>query len=363
MPGVQRLGVTLAVLLFSATIAAQSLPELFHKAKAQVKGESWTEALKTLDALEAEANRPGNADAKQQLAAPLAFYRGVCDASLGNASKAQADFETFLALKPKASMDPSMYSKKVIAAFDAARKNAAPEVPAEERHPIFQAFQEFKLPPNASEQVNAVWADGPVKWIMTPEEKRGWDELAGGAEWQDFVDRFWESRNPRPGNPDNAFKTTFERRVAYADAHFVQVEGTRGSLTERGMVFVVLGPPSYIGRRPIRTGEEATTEAGMSTVGSRATAYAQRMLTSAGEPAGSSSAAATDAVFGPGTKAADSSSDWREIWHYPSELLPRGVSYQKLAVEFVTKKGFGKNVLQRDYKTLATLDAAKTRAN
>ncbi len=362
----QRPGISLAVLLVSASLAAQSLPELFHKAKAQVKGESWAAALKTLDALEAEANRPGNDDERQQLAAPLAFYRGVCDANLGNAERAQADFETFLALKPSATMDPSMYSKKALAAFEAARKTAAPDVPAEDRedrHPMFQVFQEFKLPANSTEQINAVWADGPVQWIMTPEERRGWDELAAGSEWQDFVDRFWEARNPRPGNPDNVFKTTFERRVAFADAHFVQVEGRRGSLTDRGMVFVLLGPPSYIGRRPIRAGEDSTTEGGLSAVGSRASIYAQRMMTSAGEPSGSSSTAATDAVFGPGWKAADSSSDWREIWHYPSEVLPRGVSYQKLDVDFVTKKGYGKYVIQRDHKTVAALEAARARAN
>jgi GWxTD domain-containing protein len=354
-PGARLAGILLFVAL---PLSAQTLPELFHKAKAQIRGESWSEAITTLGALEAEASRPGREDARQQLEAPMAFYRGVCDANLGRSEEARAEFEAFLALQPNASIDPSMYSKKAIAAFEAARK-VTRQPKANDKHPIFQAFQEFKLPPNSGEQVNASWAEGPVRWIMTPEEKRRWAELVPGAEWQEFVDRFWEARNPRPGNGDNVFKTTFERRVAFADAQFVQVEGTRGSLTDRGMVFVLLGPPTYVGKKPIRVGEDPNDAAGMSTVSSRAGAYVQRALSSAGEPAGASKSSATEAFFGPGTKAADASPAWREIWHYRRELLPKGVGYQQVDVEFITRKGYGVNVMQRDQAALATLEAAR----
>src|SRR4029450_11320931 len=113
---------------------------------------------------------------------------------------------------------------------------------------IFTTFQEFKMPPNSQDVAGSRWAEGPVPWIMTSAEKSRWDDLAPGADWQEFVDQFWEARNPEPGNPDNVFKTTFERRVAFADAHFLQDEETRGSLTDRGMVFVLLGPPTYAGK-------------------------------------------------------------------------------------------------------------------
>ncbi len=265
----KRIGAFLvAVLLLAAASAAQTLPELFQKAKAQVKGESWTEALKTLEALDAEAGRPGNEGARQQLAAPTAFYRGVCEANLGQADAAQADFATFLELQPNAAMDPSMYSKKAVAAFEAARASVTPPSGLDDGKPsMFLRFQEFKLPANAGEQINEKWADGPIRWIMTPAEKRAWAQLTPGAEWQEFVDRFWEARNPQPGNPDNTYRTSFDRRVAFADANFVQAEGTRGSMTDRGMVFVLLGPPTYVGRKPIRTGDDTSEAEGMSTVG------------------------------------------------------------------------------------------------
>jgi len=361
---VRRPGVTFAVLLFSATLTAQSLPELFHKAKAEVKGESWRSALTTLDRLDVESAKPGNEAARRQLEAPMAFYRGVCEANLDMAEKAQADFERFLTQQPKASMDPSMYSKKAISAFRAAQKNAPPADSADgddKRPAMFVAFQEFKMPPNASEPVGEMWADGPVQWIMSEEEKRTWQSLAFADERLEFADRFWEARNPKPGNPDNSYRNTFDRRVAFADANFVQVEGTRGSMTDRGMVFVLLGPPTFVGRKPIRTGEDVDVSAGTSLAGSGATAYAQRTMAAVGESSGGSGSAATEALWGPSVTAADSDSSWREIWHYRRELLPRSIRYQQVDIEFVTRKSYGVCVLQRDPAAVATLEAAKVR--
>ena len=353
-----------AVLFLSAAllVEAQTLPELFQKAKAQVKGESWNEALKTLSLLETESAKPGNETARQQLEGPMAFYRGVCEANIGQTEKAQADFETFLGLQPNATMDPSMYSKKAIAAFEAARNNVAPppDPGAGDGPSIFRAFQEFKMPPNSGEQVNDKWGAGPVRWIMTDSEKSTWASLAGGAEWQEFVDRFWETRNPQPGNPDNVFKTSFDRRVAFADANFVQQEGTRGSMTDRGMVFVLLGPPTYGGRKPIRTGDDSSEAEGLSSVESGAAnnAVVGAQLAS---PRGkiSSGQAAQIAAGRTGTKMTDSFQNWREVWHYRKELLPKGVGYHQVDVEFITKVGYGTNVLNRDHATLATLDAAR----
>lgn len=351
-----------AFVLVVAASAAQTLPELFQKAKAQVKGESWTEALKTLEALDAEAARPGNEGARQQLAAPTAFYRGVCEANLGQADKAQADFATFIQLQPNASMDPSMYSKKAIAAFEAARDSVAPPSASNDGKPsMFLRFQEFKLPANAGEQVNENWADGPIRWIMTADEKRAWSQLTSGGEWQEFVDKFWEARNPQPGNPDNTYRTGFERRVAFADANFVQAEGTRGSMTDRGMVFVLLGPPTYVGRKPIRTGEDASEAEGMSQVGSseaRVATTSAAASSPSGKLSGAQAATIASGYVGPGTKAIDSSTSWREVWHYRKELLPKGVGYNQVDVDFITRKGYGVNVLQRDHTALMTLAAA-----
>ncbi len=342
-----RISFRLALLLLvgSIPLGAQTLPDLFQKAKAQVKAESWAEAMKTLDLLEAESAKPGNESARQQLEAPMTFYRAVCEANLDMAEKAEADFATFLREKPGSTIDEVMYSKKAVAAFEAARKEVAFEAPSGEASsggslPLFQRFEQFKAPPNMGEKPDDRWADGPVKWIMTAEEKASWGRLTGGAERAEFVEKFWERRNPKPGSEDNTARTGFDRRVAFADTHFQLDERQRGSLTDAGMVFILLGPPTWTGRKPIQTGEDPSDSAGMSL-------ESQWWM------------AARNSVHIDGGRATDASGAFREIWHYRREALPKGVSAYQVNVVFITKKGYGRSVLQREPATLAALDSAR----
>jgi GWxTD domain-containing protein len=364
----KRLLIVMAIAIAASPMPAQSMPELFQKVKAEVKGESWQAALKTMDVLEAEAAKPGNEDAQKKLQSPLAFYRGVCEANLGQNAEAKANFEKFLAEQPNVNLDPSMYSKKTIAAFEDARKTAesaaAPTVSSTGSHGLFTRFQEFKAPPNSEDPVDERWASGPVQWIMTSAEKKAWENLQAGADRLEFVDKFWETRNPNPGSPDNVFKTTFQRRVAFADVYFNQAEEKRGSLTDRGMVFVLLGPPTYSGRRPIKNGEDASEAAGLSTTNSASVSLAMAGAAAAspsGKLSSGQAAAIADRMTGPGTQAAENSNNYQEVWHYRKELLPKNVGYLQVDVTFVTKQGYGVDILQRDSPTLMTLAAAKTK--
>jgi GWxTD domain-containing protein len=350
----------LAFLSLLASAAAQTIPELFQKAKAEVKAGSWQEALKTLGELDAEASKPGNEAAKAQLEGPGAFYRAVCEANLGQADMAKADFARFLAVQPNASIDPAVYSKSAVAAFEAAQKDLAPAGGDPRKGPsVFAAFQEFKMPPNAGEVANEQWGDGPARWLMSADEKSRWPQLTSGGERIEFVEKFWVVRNPRPGTPDNTAKTGFERRVAFADAYFVQDEKVRGSLTDRGMVFVLLGPPTYVGRRPIMTGEDPATAEGMSTSGSQDASIVRRTSATGGKVSSGARAVAMDSTGGPGSRAADNQQNWREVWHYRKELLPKSARYGQVDVDFITRFGYGVNVLQREPTILNTLDAAR----
>ena len=128
------------------------------------------------------------------------------------------------------------------------------------------------------------------------------------------------------------------------------------------MIFILLGPPTYGGRRPLRTGDDASDAAGMSTVGSHDASTALHAAAAA-SPSGKTStgqaAQIQDRFSAPGSKILDSEHNWREIWHYRRELLPSGVSYHQVDFEFITKKGYGSNVLQRDPQVLNTIDAAR----
>ena len=90
---------------------------------------------------------------------------------------------------------------------------------------------------------NRDWVNGPVKFIMTPEEQAKWISVRTDADAQAYIDLFWARRDPTPGTPANEFRDRFEKLVAVADQNLAEGK-TRGSLTERGRVMVILGTPT-----------------------------------------------------------------------------------------------------------------------
>src|SRR5205814_1786468 len=91
------------------------------------------------------------------------------------------------------------------------------------------------------------WGKGPAQWLMTKDEQAQWKKIDDDAAAQKFVDLFWARRDPSPGTPANEFKDDFDARVASADKTFAQGR-SKGSMTDRGHVFIVLGRPSRIDR-------------------------------------------------------------------------------------------------------------------
>jgi GWxTD domain-containing protein len=89
------------------------------------------------------------------------------------------------------------------------------------------------------------WRNGPVQWIMTGPEKAAWKKVSSDQEAVAFIDLFWARRDPSPGTPENEARAEHDARVKYADETFAE-RGKRGSLTDRGRVWTVLGvPPNY----------------------------------------------------------------------------------------------------------------------
>lgn len=354
----------LTVLLVSPTAAArsQSLPELFRQAKQQVGDGSWAEAMATLATLQSEAERPGFERSRKDLEAPIRFYRGVCEANLGRTDEAVADFRAFLGIQPDAAIDPAVYSKKAVAAFEKARK-----LGADRALPLPEAYREFRPPADAAERdpVDGYWADGPAKWILTSEERKAWSGITDPNARVDFVERFWEARSTLPGSEGRTFREEFERRVAFADMHLARDGEPRGSLTDRGMVFVLLGPPTYASRRPLRTGDDQSDNAGMFVAGSQDAKLSMKNYKfrkkADGTPLPPAKASKLQALAyqyeGPGNTAVETSAEV-EIWRYRGDRLPAGVPYLQVDVHYVTKKGYGKDVMQRDPEALNTLRAA-----
>lgn len=355
---------TLLMLFVPAFLRAETPGELFQRAKEQIKARSWPEALKTLDLLDRESQMPGLENQRKQLEPVLAFYRGVAFASLGRAQEAGEQFETYLATNPNASLDAAIYPKKAVTAMEQARRSIAARGAAG-MPSLAVAYRSFRVDPSrAEEPPRPEWADGPVRFLLTTEEKKEWSGLKDSVTRSDFIETFWTSRDPTPGTPQNEMRREFERRVAFADANFGKGE-TWGSMTDRGMVFVLLGPPTYAGSKPMGSGDDSTEAMGNSTVGSHdariALQNAKEKARVTGQKMTNRQAEAIVEQANPANKTiTDSAANaGREVWHYRRELLPPGVPYQQVDFDFITRVGYGDKTLQRDAPSLTTLEAAR----
>jgi GWxTD domain-containing protein len=83
---------------------------------------------------------------------------------------------------------------------------------------------------------------------MTEEERRAFLELSTNEERDQYIEIFWERRNPNRDSPENTFREEHYRRLAYADEHFAS--GIPGRKTDRGRIYVIWGPPDEIESHP-----------------------------------------------------------------------------------------------------------------
>ena len=85
------------------------------------------------------------------------------------------------------------------------------------------------------------WIDEEVPYIITNEERAAFKKLTTDDEREQFIESFWERRNPNPGSPENEFKEEYYRRIAYANEHYAS--GIPGWKTDRGRIYIMYGPP------------------------------------------------------------------------------------------------------------------------
>jgi GWxTD domain-containing protein len=91
------------------------------------------------------------------------------------------------------------------------------------------------------------FGSGPESYLMTKDEQAKWKSIHDDAAAQAFIDLFWARRDPTPGTPENEAQEEFDAKVKYADEHFAHGK-FKGSQTDRGKLFIILGPPSRIQR-------------------------------------------------------------------------------------------------------------------
>jgi GWxTD domain-containing protein len=85
---------------------------------------------------------------------------------------------------------------------------------------------------------------GDLSYILTEEETETFRSLTPG-EQEEFLKEFWLAIDPTPGTSENEALREHFRRVNYADQSF-GTAGKRGTLTDRGKLYIKYGPPDDI---------------------------------------------------------------------------------------------------------------------
>lgn len=80
-----------------------------------------------------------------------------------------------------------------------------------------------------------------ARLVMTGEEKDIFTHLPDAESRQEFIKEFWDKRDPDPYTEENEFKKEFFDRIEHANKRFN--EGVPGWKTDRGRIYIYMGPP------------------------------------------------------------------------------------------------------------------------
>lgn len=348
-------GAALAVLLagVSGAALAQAPPDeapvlaTFAEAKKAYAAKSWDAADASLRRMAELLSAPGMDSARTRALPAYYFYSAAVAFQRKDEERCREQLLRYFSASPAAAIDPASYPKRFVQVFEATRRKAAelaPPTPAGEIAggvlPSY-ATRDVDLAAIPANTGDAAWAAGPASALLTDAEKKAYAALPDDDARRAFVSRFWTSLDSTPETADNEFQVEFYRRVQYADANF-STEATRGSLTDRGRVLLVLGPPSYAARSPIRSGQDEMTVL-------RATDT--NVVATANGPV-------TVQVANPKAAAPGGVAGEMEAWYYRGDRVPRGVSFRELRYEFVTQRAYGTGVLQKEPRELLALRQA-----
>jgi GWxTD domain-containing protein len=92
------------------------------------------------------------------------------------------------------------------------------------------------------------WLNEDVVWIITDEERAAFKQLSNDEERDNFIEAFWQRRDPTPDTEENEYKEEHYRRIAYANEHFAA--GIPGWKSDRGRMYIMYGPADEIDSHP-----------------------------------------------------------------------------------------------------------------
>jgi GWxTD domain-containing protein len=93
------------------------------------------------------------------------------------------------------------------------------------------------------------WPREYVGWIITDTERDRYKILETDEMRLEFIERFWARRDPFPETLGNEYRAKYLENYAYVANHFGA--GKPGWATDRGRIYLLLGPPHSIQQNPM----------------------------------------------------------------------------------------------------------------
>ena len=297
------LGIITTVLI-STTLTAQDAATSLSRARSLMAKGQWQAAASAIAPGIRQAAAIKDDDTREQALAAVHFYSAVIHSRLGDRNKAESHLNQFFQWSPQARIDQSKFDPAFVALFN----ELVPGSRSLMAMPFGAVYSPFEPAAAAGAEPDAgTWGNSPALDILgSRTEKREWNEIMSDAARQTFIDEFWKRRDPTPGTPENEFRTTFHQRAAFADRVFAS-DGLPGTRTDRGRVFILLGEPSSVRRRPITRHD-------------RVDVYLEDVMVNGNI----------------------------EQWVYGRDQLPIRIAKDKVGFRFVTQAGIGNHALQRE---------------
>jgi GWxTD domain-containing protein len=144
----------------------------------------------------------------------------------------------------------SLFSVSLVILPLAAQQPQIQDPPAEIKHQNLDKDQKKKVKRTLKELDTPYrqWLNEDVVYIISPDERVAFLQLATNEEREQFIEQFWLRRSSNPDLPDNDFKEEHYRRIAYANEHYAS--GIPGWKTDRGKMYIIWGPPDEIESHP-----------------------------------------------------------------------------------------------------------------
>src|SRR5437660_2486214 len=102
--------------------------------------------------------------------------------------------------------------------------------------------------------------DEDVAYIITDEERAAFKQLSNDEERDNFIEFFWQRRDPTPDTEENEYKEEHYQRIAYANEHFAA--GIPGWKSDRGRIYVMYGKADEVESHPSGGSYERPMEEG-----------------------------------------------------------------------------------------------------